>query len=306
MKGDRIAVIDLGSNTFHLLISELVEDGLWTRLLSERDYVKLAQGGMNLIDENGIQRAINAMLHFKSLINSYKVSHVRAIGTAALRESQNGLMVAEMLSSVSGIQIEIIDGQKEAKYILDGIRSALPYLNRFGLIMDIGGGSVEFILFKGDHVAFSESYKIGVAILYNMYHRSDPIKEIEIEQLETELDSQLQALKKALKKTSPYFLIGASGSFEILHDVLPIKISGDHWAELDLSGIENILNKVIIADLKSRQNMPEIPAERHDYVVVAYILIRYLIKIAPPQKLYYCDFAMKEGVIQEMINQINL
>jgi exopolyphosphatase/guanosine-5'-triphosphate,3'-diphosphate pyrophosphatase len=301
MTGDRIAVIDLGSNTFHLLICEVGENGKWRHLLNDRDYVKLAEGGMNVIEEEAIERAIKAMVHFKTLIESYKVGSVRAIGTAALRESQNGIEVAQRLSSISGIQIEIIDGQQEANYILDAIRSALPNLDQYGLIMDIGGGSVEFILFKGAFVAFAESFKIGVAILYNVYHRSDPIRAEEIIQLENELDAQLQSLKKALQRVSKYYLIGASGSFEILREVLPSINSGEHWAELELTGIEDNMNKVIMADLEARESMPEIPVERRDYIVVAYILIRYLFRMAPPEKLYYCDFALKEGVVEEML-----
>jgi len=303
MTSERIAVIDLGSNTFHLLICEIGKNGSWVTIHKEREYVKLAEGGMDLIDENAVQRAIDAMIRFASLIKIHEVQRTRAIGTAALRESRNGLAVAETLSSITGIPIEIIDGHKEAKYILGGIRSALPNLDQYGLIMDIGGGSVEFILFKGERVAFTGSYKIGVAVLYRIYHRSDPISSEEIDQLEKDLDDQLGLLKEALEKTSGYYLIGASGSFEILYDILPRTITTTHWAELEISGVMQSLNKVIYAKLDSRRKMPEIPVERLDYIVVAYILIRYLIKMVPPDKLYYCDFALKEGVVEEMIKE---
>ncbi|MGB4846306.1 MAG: hypothetical protein WBP41_00210, partial [Saprospiraceae bacterium] len=89
MKEQRIAVIDLGSNTFHLLICELHQHGSWVTLLKERVYVKLADGGLELIEEDAIQRAIDAMLLFKDLIQIYEVGRTRAIGTAALREAWN-------------------------------------------------------------------------------------------------------------------------------------------------------------------------------------------------------------------------
>ena len=301
MTGERIAVIDLGSNTFHLLICEIDKNGSWITLHKEREYVKLADGAMDMIDENGVQRAIETMTRFRHLIQEYQVKRTRAIGTAVLRESRNGLEVADKISSITGISIEIIDGHQEARYILNGIRSALPNLDHYGLIMDIGGGSVEFILFKDEEIAFEESFKIGVAILYRMYHRSDPISDAEIHQLEQELENQLTSLKEALIKTSTYYLIGASGSFEVLNDVLPRKATSTHWSELEISGIVNVLERVIHADLDDRKRMPEIPPERVDYIVVAYLLIRYLIKMTPPQKLFYCDFAMKEGVVEEMI-----
>lgn len=303
MKRERIAVIDLGSNTFHLLICEIGPRGLWTTIHKEREYVKLAEGGLDIIEEDALQRAIQAMHRFAYLIRKYKVHRVRAIGTAALREAHNGSVVAEKLSSITGIQIEIIDGQKEAQYILDGIRSTLPKLDQFGLIMDIGGGSVEFILFKDDLVAFTGSYKIGLAVLHSKYHRSDPISATEIDELEKGLDEKLRTLKEALNKIPGYYLIGASGSFEILNEVLPRTVASNHWAELEFAGVMGILNHGIGADLETRKNMPEIPEERLDYIVVAYILIRYLVQMKPPEKLYYCDYALKEGVIEEMIRE---
>jgi exopolyphosphatase/guanosine-5'-triphosphate,3'-diphosphate pyrophosphatase len=303
MTGDRIAVIDLGSNTFHLLICEIGKSGSWATLHKEREYVKLAEGGIDIIKDDAIDRAIGAMTRFADLINIYEVKHLKAIGTAAMRESKNGVMVADKISSITGIPIQIIDGNKEAQYIMAGIRSALPKLDQYGLIMDIGGGSVEFILFKGDDVAFSESFKIGVAVLFKKYHQTDPIDPLQIDLLEKELDSQLRNLKETLRKTGLYYLIGASGSFEVLNDVLPRNSSTTHWAELDLSGITYYLDTVIQADHEARKLMPEIPPERLDYIVVAYILIRYLIKHVPPDKLYYCDFALKEGVVEEMIRE---
>jgi len=303
MTGERIAVIDLGSNTFHLLICETGPDGTWKEIHKEREYVKLASGGFELIDQETEQRAIDAMTRFVNLIREHGVTRTKAIGTAALREATNGLALAKKLSTITGIPIEIIRGQKEAKYILLGIRSALPALKEYGLIMDIGGGSVEFILFKEDHVAFSGSFKIGVAVLYRMFHQSDPISPHEIASLEKYLALSLKPLFDYLRKIKSYYLIGASGSFEVIYDVLPKRESAVHWAELEIEGIFPYMEEVIKATLLERRSMAEIPEERLDYIVVAYLLIRFLMKAIPPQKLYYCEFALKEGVIAEMIGE---
>lgn len=301
MTSERIAVIDLGSNTFHLLIGAIDSSGSWSVVHKERVYVKLADGGLDVIDEHAIQRAIDAMIRFRDLIKKFDVQRTRAIGTAALREAGNGAEVAEILYTITGIQIEIIDGQQEAKFILQGIKSALPVLDEYGLIMDIGGGSVEFILFNEEHVAFAESFKIGVAILYDAYHQTDPISRSAIDLLEKDLEEILTPLIRELEKTSTYYLIGASGSFEVLNEVLPKYYTTTHWAELDLSGVMENMNGVIRADIESRRRMREIPEERIDYIVVAYILIRYLFKKMAPSKLYYCEYALKEGVVQEMV-----
>ena len=302
MTGERIAVIDLGSNTFHLLISEIRDDGSWIEIHKEREYVKLASGGMDIIDENSKQRAIDAMIRFMDLLRKYDVTRIRAIGTAALREADNGLVIADKLSAITGIPIEIIDGQQEAHFILLGIKSALPHLDQYSLIMDIGGGSVEFILFKGDKVAFTESYKIGVAVLYQMFHHSDPMSREEIDKLEMFVGDQVVPLTRHIKGIDQYYLIGASGSFEVIYDMLPKKEISDHWAELEMAGIHDYMDKVIGTSLAERRLMPDIPEERLDYIVVAYLLIRIIINAIPPSKLYYCEYALKEGVIADLIH----
>lgn len=303
MTGEKIAVIDLGSNTFHLLICEIVADGSWLEIHKEREYVKLASGGIDVIDENSEQRAIDAMIRFLDLIRKHEVSRTRAIGTAALREAENGLAIAGKLSSITGIPIDIIDGQQEAHYILLGIKSALPHLDQYSLIMDIGGGSVEFILFKGDNVTFTESYKIGVAVLYRMFHHSDPMGAREIEKLEKFIGDEVQPLINYIRGIDQYYLIGASGSFEVIYDMLPKKEISLHWAELEMAGMHNYMDLVIRTSLEERRLMPDIPAERLDYIVVAYLLVRFIVNAIPPGKLYYCEYALKEGVIADMINE---
>ena len=99
---------------------------------------------------HSIERGMSAMKQFAEQITAYNVIKTRAIGTAALREAKNGKEVADRFTAATGLTIEIIDGHREAGYILNGIKAAIPPLDKPGLIMDIGGGSVEFILFNGD------------------------------------------------------------------------------------------------------------------------------------------------------------
>ena len=299
----RLAVIDLGSNTFHLLIADLHADGRWTPVMKERQYVKLAAGGLERIDDAGIQRAIPVMQKFAQLIDTFDADYTKAIGTAALREAENGKEVIALLQESSGISIEIINGQQEAHYILSGIQSALPSLEKPNLIMDIGGGSVEFILYQGDDILFAQSFKIGVAVLFQAFHKSDPIAEHEIGDLFKHISQVLKPLDTALAQIEKYSLTGASGSFEVIQDYMPKIREGENWSELDFNSLEDYMAEVISADWVSRSQRTEIPQERLDYIVVAYLLIWYVIRTKVPERLFYCDYAMKEGIIAEFIKQ---
>jgi len=302
MASERVAVIDLGSNTFHLLICDFNEDGSITPLYKERIYVKLASGGLGHINDASISRGLEAMQLFAEQLRIWEVQHIRAIGTAALREASNGQTVAHMYSAATGIRIEIIDGQAEAGYILKGIKAGLPALDQYALIMDVGGGSVEFILFKGDSIAFKGSYKIGVAVLHRRFHHSDPMSEDEIIALEKFVEAELAELVSIVKALPAYYLIGASGSFEVINDVMFRTHESAHWSELDIGELPAYLDEIIRTNISARRQIPEIPIERLDYIVVAYALIRYVFREIPPQKLFFCDFALKEGVLAEMLS----
>ena len=303
MTGKRLAVIDLGSNTFHLLICEINEAGKLSQLYKERIYVKLAAGGLTEIPPDRIERGLNAMLRFAEQIHTYEVGYVRSIGTAALREATNGTEVAQLFADSTGLPIEIIDGQQEAQYILMGIKSALPPLALPALIMDIGGGSVEFILYKGEQVLFKGSYKIGVAVLYRLFHHHDPISASDLHALEQFVEEAIADLLMVMKEVPHFVLIGASGSFEVIHDVMPRIIDDEHWAEMETTGLMEYMANVIKTDIASRKQIPEIPIERLDYIVVAYALISFTMKKMPPDRLFYCDYALKEGVLAEMLKE---
>jgi len=299
MTSTRFAVIDLGSNTFHLLIVDLQADGRWTPLVKDRRYVKLASEGLEIIGEDSIQRAIKVMQEFAHRLLQMEVKEIHAIGTAALREAKNGNVVAKRLTEESGIPVEIIDGDEEAHYILKGIQSALPPLDKPCLIMDIGGGSVEFILYRHQQVLFAQSFKIGVALLYRRFHQQDPMSQEKIEELSNHLKTELAPVFNMLHKYQDYFLIGASGSFEVIQDVMPKIQKEVHWSELDFRHLDTYMSEVIRSDLTRRRLREEIPVERLDYIVVAYILIRLIFREHPPKRLFYCDFALKEGVIAD-------
>jgi exopolyphosphatase/guanosine-5'-triphosphate,3'-diphosphate pyrophosphatase len=262
MTTSRLAVIDLGSNTFHLLIVDLQPEGHWIPIVKDRHYVKLASGGLHRIDNESIDRAIRVMKEFALQIREYKVDATYAIGTAALREAENGMEVAKLLEKETGISIEIIDGQEEAQYILKGILSALPPMDSPCLIMDIGGGSVEFILFHRNEILFTRSYKIGVALLFKSFHKHDPISENEIANLTQYLQAELTDLISMLKGIPDYYLVGASGSFEVIQDFMPKRRAEMHWSELEMDGLDEYMTKVIHADLENRKMRDEIPVER--------------------------------------------
>jgi exopolyphosphatase/guanosine-5'-triphosphate,3'-diphosphate pyrophosphatase len=279
----RKAVIDLGTNTFHLLIVDQSDEG-FEIIHRERVYVKLGRKGIGHIPEEAFSLGINSLKSFSQSLNKFNVKYVKALGTEMLRKADNGR------------QFIIIGGKKEAFYISKGVMSILPEEYSRIMIMDIGGGSVEFILVIDKEVIQSESFPIGVAVLKNSFHKSEPISTLQISQLNSFVENKLSPVKSWIKEYNPEILVGASGSFEVLSDIKHDK-EAPNYSEINLQLFNEVFSKVICLNLEERITHSEIPKERADLFVVAMLLIKFVLDEMHVIKIGVSQYAMKEGIL---------
>jgi exopolyphosphatase/guanosine-5'-triphosphate,3'-diphosphate pyrophosphatase len=301
----RLAIIDLGTNTFHLLIVEIKTNGVpWSVLCREREYVKLGAGGVKEISDESYHRAIETMKMFHLKCIKFGHPKVIAVGTACLRVARNATKLIREVFDQTGIQIEVISGEKEALLISKGIVLSLPEIKRPFLIMDIGGGSIEFIVCDvSGQISFSKSYQVGVAILFKKFHLNDPISTLELQEIDSFLKNELNDLIVHLDQFPQLDLIGASGTFEVLGDALSSSKLNQYTAHVDIKSFYPFYSRVIKTNLKERMDMPEIPDSRADLIVVALQTIHFILGQYPFQKILVSEFALKEGLIKESIEQ---
>ena len=294
------AVIDLGTNTFHLLLVETTPQG-FKELRRERRFIKLAENGIERIGEAPFQRGLQALKEFRAILDDHPVQAVRAFGTAALRTAENGKTFIEQAKEQAQIDIQLIPGKEEARLIHLGVGQAIPALEESILIMDIGGGSVEFIIADGQQVHWSQSFPIGVAVLFREFHKENPITLEERMALKTFLETTLGPLKNALQKFPAHTLVGASGTFDVLEALLPTRSLTKHGAEMLVEHYFPFWHKVQGSTQSERLQMPGMPKDRADMIVVALELVGYIIEIAQIERIWISQFAMKEGMLAEMI-----
>ncbi len=296
---NRRAVIDLGTNTFHLLIADIGPKGHLTEVYRERIFVKLAADGIDRIGAAPFERGIFALIHFRKKLDEYVTTDLRAIGTAALRTATNGEEFVEKAMKEAGIPIQLISGDEEAGFITNGVLLALPPLTGRILIMDIGGGSTEFIIVKDAGVLWRRSFPVGVSVLYNSFHRSDPISPADITRLKGFLTEQLAPLREALQAHPTQHLVGAAGTFDVLAERLREVSAPQHPTsyQLSLKGFIPLYERIVRADLAGRLALPDVPDERADMIVVAMILLRFVLDLAKIERITVSDYAMKEGVL---------
>lgn len=297
----KYAVIDLGTNTFHLLVAEKQAGKSFKEIHRQRFFVKLAEEGIETIGAAPIARGLQAFQSFRAILDELAVKKIKAIGTAALRTATNGPAFIKKIKDEYDIQIELIDGNREAELIYKGVRQAVPFQTKNYLIMDIGGGSVEFIIANNEEVFWAQSFPIGVAVLYKNFHHSEPISDQETVDLQAFLNDYLTPLYQALKKFPAPTLIGASGTFDVLEFILAENKNLENHAFVQVAAFEPLYQLLLKSTKAERFAMKAIPDTRADMIVVAVILIDFILRNANIEEIIVSSFAMKEGILSELM-----
>ncbi|MBX7241912.1 MAG: hypothetical protein K1X92_09195 [Bacteroidia bacterium] len=203
MKKEKIAIIDLGTNTFHLLLAEIDEREHYLVSGKYKEPVQLGEGGINSgkIAGEPFRRGIKALKLFRTIINTAGATKIFAYATSAIRSAGNGADFIKAAKEEADIQIKTINGNEEAALIYEGIKNGvqLPFSESI-LLMDIGGGSVEFIVSHEGRAELLRSVNIGGARLLDKIKPSNPIKPKEIAELYKLFDKELSGLIKELKE----------------------------------------------------------------------------------------------------------
>jgi exopolyphosphatase/guanosine-5'-triphosphate,3'-diphosphate pyrophosphatase len=298
----RYAAIDLGTNTFHMIIVEKDNKDEINVINRSRHFVKLAYGGFKNIDDEAIARGIDVLTEFKSLLKKYKVDKYLAFGTSMFRRSSNGIEFSKRLEEKTGIKINIIDGNLEAKLIFNGAKLAGALRPGYNLIMDIGGGSVEFIISDTKDIVFKKSYPIGIIELYHKFKHLEPFNKITIGNILEYIKSNAPELQKEISKYNISTLIGTAGSFEVLHTIKSKNIN-DHLFDINPEDFNLFFESVAYTTHEERLKIDSIPKERKRLIVYAFLLIKFSLKISQAPIIRVTSYSMKEGMINELINE---
>ncbi|MCE2845491.1 MAG: hypothetical protein LW707_00490 [Sphingobacteriales bacterium] len=306
---DKIAIVDCGTNTFNLLIaSQKANDGIRFHC-RERRSVKIGtrKNLKSEIPQDGLNRAYNALTSYKSIIEEAGCSTVIAVGTAALRESANGQSFIQTVRTTLGIDIKTISGNREATLITKGVLGAFSPEKGCSLIVDIGGGSTEFILIDRGKIHWKKSFKLGAARLLALHPLSDLPKRKEIRDLESYLDASLTALAKACDLFRPVRLIGSSGSFDTLAEII-LRQQDDSLGKsvhyrFKKGEYQKMHQSLISSTKKQRIGMPGMLRMRADMIVPASILINFVLKRFSIRSMHLSTFALKEGLLFEFLEK---
>jgi exopolyphosphatase/guanosine-5'-triphosphate,3'-diphosphate pyrophosphatase len=316
MTAQKIAVLDLGTNTFNLLLVKITANAYYI-FRNEKIPVKLGKDGINhgIITEDAKKRALGALHIYKNIIAQENISKVYGYATSAFRNAENGEEFKELIEQNTGFSISIITGDIEAEFIYQGVKTAFDIGGDNALIMDIGGGSVEFIICNRERIFWKHSFDIGAQRLLDWFHKIDPIPANEIEKLNALFAKELITLEEQIQLFKPNCLIGSSGTFDTLSEIYQHQINrflkGDETElPLTVEGFEKSFHTIISQDKKGRLKIPGMLRMRVDMIVVAACLVKYVLDSCNINQIRISAHSLKEGMIhviqQEMIESKKL
>ncbi len=304
----RVAIIDMGTNTFHLLIAE-VSDRSFQFLYEQREATRLGAGGINhgRITDEAIGRALNTLQKFKKVIVNYEVATTMAFGTSAVRNATNASELVQHIHIITGIQTKIISGEEEASLIYEGIKLAMDLGDANSLIMDIGGGSVEFIIGNRNEIQWKQSFEIGGQRLLDRFKPHDPILTDDIKLINEYFQERLESLFEAIERLSPKTLVGSSGSFDTFSEMYCLKNGMTYprtpETPLTFDAFYKIHQELISKDRRQRMEIPGMIELRVDMIVVASCLVKYILDRCSFNDLRVSSFSLKEGVLASLISK---
>ncbi|WP_258101983.1 Ppx/GppA phosphatase family protein [Marinoscillum pacificum] len=306
----KVAVIDMGTNTFHLIIVEVEKDD-FKIVYREKTAVKIGEKGINhgMITDDAIDRALKTLSKFKEVIDEEEVEQVFATATSAIRNAKNGKGLVALIKEETGIETRIISGIQEAEYIYYGVNKAVEIGDKASLIMDIGGGSIEFIIGTSKEIIWRQSFEIGGQRMVEKFQKHDPMLPTDKEALIEYLDSNLEELFDACAEHQPKTLIGSSGTFDTLSDIYSLTSNVERAKDateypLTLESFNEIYQELIVKNREERLAIPGMIPLRVDMIVVACELVNFIINKLELIDIRVSGYALKEGVLLNTLHSL--
>ncbi|MGZ3900488.1 MAG: Ppx/GppA phosphatase family protein, partial [Bacteroidia bacterium] len=224
------------------------------------------------------------------------------------RDASNGKEFADEIKKELGIELQVIDGDREAELIYLGNRQALTLSKDISLIMDIGGGSTEFILANEEGIVWKQSFTLGAARLLQKFNPSSPIPLSEKQEIKKYLHEQLQPLHEAVKKYQPVELIGSSGAFDSVVEIINGELGGEPLTEnktgyeIDIAQYYTVASLIENADLEERKKIRGLTPMRFDMIAVSCLLIDFVLEEYNIRKMRVSIYSLKEGALFDYIS----
>lgn len=311
MKRGRLAAIDIGTNSIRCIVVEMDRQGKFRILDDEKATVRLGEGiaRENAISAAAWQRAMDALVLMKKIVDGYGVIGVEAVATSAVRRAVNGDAFVKAVADAIGLEISIISGEEEAEL------AALSALHNFDMagkrfaMVDIGGGSVEVVTALGNHIEEIYSLELGAVVLTENFIKADPVRKGDFLTLQKHIRKTVKA--QCIDELPPVqCLIGSGGTMtSIAAMVMAMRkeeYGSVHGYELLRSEVVHLLAMLLRKDLRGRRSIPGLNPDRADIIVAGVTVADELMEFFDANLLKINERGLREGLILKALRKYDL
>lgn len=311
----RVAVIDCGTNTFNLRIVDLGAEAGWIPVFGQRVPVRLGKGGVakQQILPDRMARGLDALMSMRENIRNYRVEEVHVVATSAMRDAKNGADFCVQAKDLAGLDVQVISGPHEARLIQEGVTlNFTPPEGTTCLTMDIGGGSVEFIVWNAEGILWAQSFDAGVARLAMLMQMPDPMGAAGAAKMTPFFEDVMAPLVAALEALKPTVLVGASGSFDTMADLVGTRTRRerpDHAQTpeshpgvdpIPLDAWKDVARQLLENGMHDRSAMPGMDPARVDLMPYSAALVEWVLGLSAFNTMCRAPYALREGVFSRL------
>lgn len=304
----RLAAIDIGTNSIHMIIVRVRPDLSFEIIDREKDMVRLGAGGLGgkALAQGAMDAAFQVLSKFRRLAESHRVDRIEAVATSAVREARNGGEFLSAIAEQTGIRARVISGTEEARLIHLAAAYGVGLSTAVGVVVDIGGGSVEITRGSGPKMSVGRSFKLGVIRLTERFVKSDPISERDERKMVRYIETELKTYLKDLIAAGFSRVVGTSGSILSVGTIAATEEDGDVPASIrnrriSAKQVKRVRERLTMVNLRKRLLVPGLDPKRADIAVAGSILIDVILRRLGADELTLCDMSLREGLVLDYI-----
>ena len=303
----RIAIIDIGSNSARLVISHIYKNGAYNMVYNQKEALRLSQkvDGQNLLTEEAFTSTLDTMRSFAPMCKIYQADKTIAVATAAMRTAPNGPELVAKVAEQTGIQLHIISGKTEAYISYLGVINTLDVKN--GIIFDLGGGSTELILFKNRKILESVSLPLGAVNTTGMFNTRNEMPPNVYNDLNAFVMSRLAQYPWLKQSNLP--LIGVGGTArtvaKIIQRAKKYPATKIHNYSYPIQTFRSFFNKLCLTNLEQRKKISGLSTERSDIILAGSSIISCLLEATGAKKLITSGCGLREGLFYDYYSKSN-
>ncbi len=306
MRGVRLAAVDLGTNSVHMVIADVTPDGRIQVVDRVKEMVRLGRRAFTTgrLSPETMALASRTLKTFGRLAKARKVERLRCVATSAVREARNGAAFVARLKRETGLPIRVISGEEEARLIFRAARHALGLAGGPHLLVDVGGGSVELTLVHDGHALWMQSLPLGVARLTEKFLKKDPPTAAQVRALERHLEKAMGDLLGRARRAGVVQAVGTSGTVNTIIGMALAARGEDssrlHGARATAEEVSRIRRRALAVPAADRAELPGMDAKRTDLMPAAVVLFDVILARAGSPDLVACSWALREGVLLDL------